>query len=160
MLRMLGLSILMIVAFTAAVGGFLFGAMRPSNQPLGAIVGVAGAALGAWSLWRLIVLNRAFQRQAYEQVLAQPERILARWDDPLGAVILAKDALFVDESYHPYRSWYCNLIALRHEEGRLIFTFRRGAANRHFTGDIAVTLPAEASSTALEGLRERGLLGE
>ncbi len=160
MLRIFGWALLLILASSGVLGGLIVGAARRANQTLGFSIAIGCALFAAYSLWRLMALNRAIQRRAKEQVLTQPERIIARWGAGADEVILARDGLFVGDSHRPFQSWYCSLQGVKRAGAGLCFTFLAGSGRRRMHRDVEVPLPSDPDEAAriVTAMGEGGLL--
>ena len=144
LLKMLGLSILMILGFAGIlIGSMLLCIGRTDDFILGRITLVGGIIAGPFSLYGMIKLNKLFQEKELKMVLEQPEQILFRFthNDDKKEVIIARQALFIGKSHYPFNSFYEKLVALQQEGNELIFEFKANGVTQNYTKTKKIEVP-------------------
>ncbi len=145
MLKMLLLAMLMIVGFSMVfIGGMITFAGEHTLPGVGLLV--VGLVSGLGCLRGLIRLNRAFQDQHLEEVLADPQQIRARWQDTRGEVILAPRGVFIGRSYYPFAASYQSLdeFSFDTHTGRLFVAFNSIAPSPNQRPSLTLEVPGDS----------------
>lgn len=110
--KMLLVSILMIVGFgLAASGGMMLYLGRAEDIAMAITLLIIGVISGPGALYLLVKLNTAYQVNAKNAALAEPEKILLNIA-AIGEqkhVLLTEEALFLGNRHYPFKSAYENL---------------------------------------------------
>jgi len=159
LLKLLLLSITMILGFSAVFIGGMF-AYVSGERVLGSGLIVVGLVVGVGSLRILIRLNRAYQEEHLLEVLADPQQIRARWQDPRGEIILAPRGVFIGRDYFPFASPYQRLAELSFdaETGQLFVAFDSIAPPPNQRPTLTLEVPADVHGSVVAFAEE--LAGE
>ncbi|MAS93893.1 MAG: hypothetical protein CMO55_11930 [Verrucomicrobiales bacterium] len=83
-LKMVGISIVMILALSAGIGGSISFFVMLSNgrspSPLILIGGVGGFVLAGWLFWLLLKMNRQWVDRYSEKFDTEPDGVVAQWE--------------------------------------------------------------------------------
>lgn len=145
LLKLILLAIVMILGFSAVfIGGMVTFVSEEVVPGIGLIA--IGLVVGVGSLRILLRLNRAFQDQHLEAVLADPQQIRARWQDRRGEVILAPRGVFIGRSYYPFAESYQSLaeFSFNAETGQLFVAFDSIAPPPNHRPILTLEVPADA----------------
>lgn len=144
LLKLILLAIVMILGFSAVfIGGMVIFVSEALVPGIGLLV--IGLVVGVGSLRVLLRLNRAFQDEHLEAVLADPQQIRARWQDRRGEVILAPRGVFIGRSYYPFAASYQRLAELSFdvETGQLFVAFDSIAPPPNHRPTLTLEVPAD-----------------
>lgn len=146
LLKILGHSILMILALSGALIGVFMAIAEPRHALVAWPIGLVSLFLGIRSLIRIIQLNRAYQDHHLEEVLRNPAEIVARWLDGEREVIVAHRGIFLGRDYAPFAAGYQRLvsIAFDRDRGELRAGFSSIAPAPNDKPSMTLQVPAEA----------------
>lgn len=106
LLKMLLASIVGILGLSAVlIGIFSFFFMPEPNYLFSFGFLIGGLILGPSSFWYISRMNRFYQDQELKEVLENPERILAQWENEEDRIILTKDELFIGDRLYAFKTY-------------------------------------------------------
>ena len=151
--------LLFVEAFVVLTGIVWWLKPPPSGNPYaGPILTLGGMLFLAWTLVRIVRMNRLVQQENLERAQEGNGQVLLRWKSGAGEAVLCHDALFTDGREHRFNSWYEKLAGIHWSEGgeRITFTIisNLGGAKR----EIGLAVPPELQMElhkAVQHLHER-----
>ncbi len=150
MLKLILLAIVMILGFSMVfIGGMVTFIGADTLPGLGLIV--VGLLSGVGCLRLLLRLNRAYQDEHLQAVLADPQQIRARWPGERGEVLLAPRGVFIGRSYYPFAGEYQSLeeFSFDPESGQLFVAFRSIAPPPNDRPTLSLKVPDDARDAVL-----------
>ncbi len=143
--RMLMISIFMIVGFGFVLsGGMILFIGKPDEVLMAIGFLVPGLIMGLGGLYFIIKMNKAFQVQALEKALAEPEKILL----DIAAIgkqkriFLTEEALFLGEKHYPFKASYEHLEQITLEEkGLLKVDLEVNAGTKRLHRNLKIEIP-------------------